>query len=499
MEAFPRKFRHSGRASGWALAVLAASLLIPGARAAAIRVPGDVPSIQEAIARAADSDEIVVAPGIYTLSSPLDFLGKAVRVVSEEGPERTKLQRKVVDTRGSVIAFTRGEGGNSRLEGFTITGGSGSSLGAAVVGGGIICTQGSGPTLVNLAVVGNRAQYGGGLYCAASSPTLIDCSLSWNHVTCGGGAFLEASNPQFIRCRIEGNRASYASSGVHSKDGSSPLLDRCRILGNTTYYGGGVDSFQSHPRLVNCIIAGNKAAEGGGAYVASDSGMSFVHCTVAFNVADTGWGVRSLAPGERVSLVNSILLDPRPATSPILTLNSIVNVDPRFVFAGEYDFTRFRTVAFGGESLTVPDFVVRAPDFRLRPDSPAVDAAYGESAPAVDIDGIPRPQGRRADVGAHELTPPPGPFRRGDANSSGTVDIADAVALLLDLAGGFASRLPCESAADANDDGRVDVSDPIFLLRALFLSGPLPPPPAECGYDPTPDDLACAAFPICLD
>lgn len=458
-----------------------------------------MPGIQEAIARARDSDEIVVAPGVYTLTAPLDFLGKAVSVVSEGGPERTKITRQVIDTRGSVVAFTRGEGGGSRLEGFTITGGSGTLLGASFLGGGILCTGGSGPTLVNLVVIGNRAQYGGGLYCAASSPTLIDCSLSWNHVTCGGGAFLEGSSPRFIRCRIEGNRASYASSGVHSKDGSAPLLDRSRILGNTTYYGGGVDSFQSHPRLVNCIIAGNKAVEGGGAYVAGDSAMSFVHCTIAFNAADSGSGIRSVALGEGVSLVNSILLDPRPATSPMLVMNSIVNVDPRFVFAGEYDFTRFRTVSFGGESFAVPDFVVRGPDFRLRPDSPAVDAAYGESAPDTDIDGIPRPQGRRADAGAHELLPPPGPFLRGDANSTGSVDIADPVAILLHLAGGLATVLPCESAADANDDGRVDVSDPIFLLRTLFLSGPVPPPPSGCGYDPTLDALACGDFPACSD
>jgi len=41
-------------------------------------------------------------------------------------------------------------------------------------------------------------------------------------------------------------------------------------------------------------------------------------------------------------------------------------------------------------------------DFRLRPRSPAMDAGAPERAPATDLEGTSRPQGRRIDIGAYE-------------------------------------------------------------------------------------------------
>jgi hypothetical protein len=43
-----------------------------------------------------------------------------------------------------------------------------------------------------------------------------------------------------------------------------------------------------------------------------------------------------------------------------------------------------------------------ARDYHLRPDSPAIDAGSTAWAPAVDFDGVPRPQGLAADIGAYE-------------------------------------------------------------------------------------------------
>lgn len=83
-------------------------------------------------------------------------------------------------------------------------------------------------------------------------------------------------------------------------------------------------------------------------------------------------------------------------------------------------------------------------------------------------------------------------FRRGDANGDGSVDVADAVAILRTLyfqGSGF----PCADAADANDDGSANISDAVFALRYLFLAGPAPPAPGPgaCGDDPTEDAIGC--------
>ena len=82
-------------------------------------------------------------------------------------------------------------------------------------------------------------------------------------------------------------------------------------------------------------------------------------------------------------------------------------------------------------------------------------------------------------------------FLRGDANSDGAVDIADAVTLLNYLfVGGTA--ITCRDAGDADDDGLLNVTDVITILNHLFLgAGSLPSPALEPGVDPTADELDC--------
>jgi hypothetical protein len=91
------------------------------------------------------------------------------------------------------------------------------------------------------------------------------------------------------------------------------------------------------------------------------------------------------------------------------------------------------------------------------------------------------------------------PFRRGDCNDDGTMDISDAI-----MSFGFmflGDRGPlCDDACDSNDDGALDISDPVFGLNYLFLSGPQPaaPGPLECGLEPgLPDGLTCDSFLSC--
>ena len=92
------------------------------------------------------------------------------------------------------------------------------------------------------------------------------------------------------------------------------------------------------------------------------------------------------------------------------------------------------------------------------------------------------------------------PFRRGEVNGDGSLDVSDPVCLLsyLFVGEGPCSRPPCLDALDANDDGSIEISDPIVLLSFLFRGGPPPAPPfEECGDDPTLDGNDCASFPAC--
>ena len=88
-------------------------------------------------------------------------------------------------------------------------------------------------------------------------------------------------------------------------------------------------------------------------------------------------------------------------------------------------------------------------------------------------------------------------FPRGDANADGGLDIADAIYVLDHL---FRRRaaLACPDAADANDDGGLDVADAVTILGTLVVGGgPLPPPSAGCGFDPTEDGLDCESHAAC--
>ncbi len=81
-------------------------------------------------------------------------------------------------------------------------------------------------------------------------------------------------------------------------------------------------------------------------------------------------------------------------------------------------------------------------------------------------------------------------FLRGDADSSGDLDISDPIRILLHLFASF--DVGCRDAADVSDDGIVDQADAIALLMYLFEPGPPPAAPfPEVGTDPTPDSLTC--------
>ncbi len=82
-------------------------------------------------------------------------------------------------------------------------------------------------------------------------------------------------------------------------------------------------------------------------------------------------------------------------------------------------------------------------------------------------------------------------FRRGDVNSDGIIDLADALAELSYLFRSGETPV-CLKAADADDDGRLNVSDAITILLHLFRgAGPLPQPGVACGVDSSSDALAC--------
>ena len=120
-------------------------------------VPGDYPTIQEAIEAARDGDEVLVAPGTYVEN--IDFLGKAITVRSAGGPAVTVIDGSALTLgpgQGSVVTFETNEGPDSVIEGFTLTKGTGNS-GPFFRAGGGICSISSSPTFRDNTIVANPA------------------------------------------------------------------------------------------------------------------------------------------------------------------------------------------------------------------------------------------------------------------------------------------------------------------------------------------------------
>ena len=135
-------------------------------------------------------------------------------------------------------------------------------------------------------------------------------------------------------------------------------------------------------------------------------------------------------------------------------------------------------------------------------DSPGTQFSEGwlvfpasESSQEEDLNG----DGDTTDLIAQLVDLRPVPFRRGEVNADGNLDISDGVFTLSWLFVGGASPV-CLDAADTDDSGAVDLTDAIGVFNFLFLGGEPPPAPGPqaCGADETEDSLGCASFPACM-
>jgi len=232
---------------------------------ATIHIPADKPTIQAGIDAAVNGDTVLVAPGSYVEN--IDFLGKAITVKSTDGAEETIIDGGSPSNPdiGSVIIFSSGEGADSVLEGFTISGG--------------------------------LAEYGGGIFCWISSPSIINNAIQGNSAfghpwSSGGGIFCYCSSSSIIDNTIYGNCADKRGGGIYCEESSLKIVGNS-INENSVYFsnGGGIDCISSSPFISNNTIIGNDASEQGGGISCSDSFPIISDNEIRHNVASVGGGV----------------------------------------------------------------------------------------------------------------------------------------------------------------------------------------------------------------
>lgn len=459
------------------------------------RVPGDFPTIAEAVDAMRDGDTLIVRGGEHRLDRPLDFRGKAIRVRSADGAPRTVLRfaGTAKESEAALVVFRTGETREATLEGFTLTGGRGILVDGLRRGGGVLVARSS-PTLRDLRILDCVAPggVGGGIAVENGAPLIVGGEIVGCQAERGGGIALVAPDGAVI----EGTSIDGTSIDGTSIDGTS-------IEGNVAREGGGIYvEERSRLRLTRTILAGNIAWGGGGALAAArDSTLVVARGTIVLNRSGEGPGAVALGPGASLRVAESIVWGNEPSGLAATIDHAIV--DPATV----------ATPGFSGGDRVVSDFPFfldpggswqpgprplegdasgPAPwalgrwvggDYRLLPGSPAIDGG--------DADSPPDPDDTRADLGARFFEQPLRAFVRGDADGDGRVALSDLAALVAYLIANEA--LPCLDAADVDDSGAIDPIDAALLAAYISVGLPLPASPfPDCGIDPTHGEgLSC--------
>lgn len=255
------------------ISLLATTLILMAtagqAQASIWYVPKDYKTIQGAIDHARNGDTIVVsnaAPyGIYrgVGNRDINFKGKAIRLQSSNRSEPL-----YIDCQGSGRGFYFGNKETSAtiVNGFTIMNAS------AYYGGGILCENGSNPTIAYCNVYNSRATagdgVGGGVQIVNSSPTVTGCYFQGNTARYGGAVSVSNGSPNFTNCTFILNTSTLYGGGVYNNNQfttASPTFTGCSFSSNTASTdGGGMYNIYCSPILKDCSFASNTANEGGG-------------------------------------------------------------------------------------------------------------------------------------------------------------------------------------------------------------------------------------------
>ncbi|MDX9867580.1 MAG: choice-of-anchor Q domain-containing protein [Kiritimatiellia bacterium] len=389
-----------------------------------------------AVALAGDSETVYVSNGVYNIGAEITVT-QAVTLIGIGGASETLVQRSSGSSRifrisheaavldGMTVAKGEAPSGDLRGAGVLLTAGTvrncvisnnlsalkTAGAGIYVAGGlltnSVICDNHckDGPTAAGVHItngvmagcqilangkVGYRAHKGTGVYLDAGS-LVTDCLIAGNQGTAstfqkGGGAYVYGG--VLTRCTLVSNVVNDASSegaGVCLMKGrvENCLIAFNQCTDNDSFGGGGVALYGG--TLVNCTVVGNKGsfglASGGldnGVGVQWNNGGVASNCVIWYNMRLGSQGQRNI--GGHAGYAGAFHHCCAPELTP--DVNGNRTSEPRFLDLAQANF-------------------------RLRADSPCVDAGGSPSADG-DLAGAARPVDgdgdgtAAADIGAYE-------------------------------------------------------------------------------------------------
>lgn len=256
-------------------------------------------SLQSALEKAKDGDEIWVAGGTYTphaTDRTVSFqLKKNVSVYGGFAGTETDLAQRDFRKNPTVLSGNIGRGDKTKNTATILKGADGAVLDGFTVSD-AYATDKPRMHLLPSDIQKNDMEVGGGMRNFKVSPVVRNCIFKNNFSPKGGAVYnvqdAHASQAQFINVEFTGNTAQIRGGAVSNDLGAMPIFINCRFTGNRCGDKGGAvyNDFAASPVLLNCLIQSNGAVSAGG--IGNDGGSSplLVNVTITDNEASAGFG-----------------------------------------------------------------------------------------------------------------------------------------------------------------------------------------------------------------
>jgi hypothetical protein len=261
----------------------------------------------------------------------------------------------------------------------------------ALYGGAITNKDGSIVSIRSGRFVSNRAEYGGAVYNEDNSTVaLVQVQFIKNTGDRTGGAIYNNDGAVTIdECVFFDNFSE--TGGAIANWTFNGVISNCLFYKNRAEAGGALYSENSAFTITNSLFRENQALEGGAIVNGDGSHPLLVNCTIANNRADEVGGILNWESSPRI--VNSILWG-----------NSDEQINlPDWYSHPEVSYSCIQGGHAGTDNIDENPRFLNAPhSFQLMPDSPCIDAGTSILAPVRDLVGRPRPVATGTDMGAYE-------------------------------------------------------------------------------------------------